>query len=163
MSLRILQLTTLATTMLLAGCANFSATQLAEVRQYNVPPVIVEKIQEEQVLSLQEVIELTRRGVPERLIIRQIDGTGLDYTISKDDVARLRKASVTPAVIDVLILESDRFARNYVAGFGPHYVNPYDDVLYGPDPYQFTNAATTGVGFSTFRGPNTYNPYAWRR
>ena len=76
-----------------------------------------------------------------RLIIRQIDNTGLDYTLAKDDVARLTKAKVAPAVIDALLVESERFARNYVAGFGPHYVSPYDDVIYGSDPYRFTGDA----------------------
>lgn len=163
MSLRLLPLTVLAAGLLPAGCTTFSPAQLAEVRQHNVPPAIVEKMKTDQVLTLKEVVELTRLGVPERLIIRQIDGTGLDYTISKDDVARLTKAGVAPSVIDALVVESDRFARNYVPGFGPHYVSPYDDVIYGSDPYQFTSAATTGVGFSTFRGPRTYNPYVWRR
>lgn len=163
MSLRLLPVASFAASLLLAGCANFSPTELAEVRQHSVPPAIVGKMEHGHVLTLNEVVELTRRGVPDRLIIRQIDNTGLDYTLSKDDVARLRKAGVAPAVIDALLVESERFARNYVAGFGPHYVSPYDDVTYGSDPYRFTGDAAVGVGFSSYHGPRTYDPYIWRR
>lgn len=163
MSSRLLSLTVLATGLALSGCANFSATELAEVRQHQVPPDITRKMETGHVLTLAEVTEVTRCGVPERLIIRQIDNTGLDYTLAKDDVARLRKAGVAPAVIDALLVESERFARNYVAGFGPHYVSPYDDVTYGTNPYRYTGDAAAGVGFSSYNGPRTYDPYVWRR
>ena len=159
----LIALAALATSLILAGCANFSPTELAEIRQHSVPPAIVGKMEAGHVLTLAEIIELTRRGAPERLIIRQIDNTGLDYTLAKDDLARLKKAGVAPAVIDALLVESERFARNYVPGFGPHYVAPYDDVTYGSDPYRFTGDAAAGVGFSSYHGPHTYDPYVWRR
>ena len=88
MSLRLISITALAGSLLLTGCANFSKTELAEVRQHNVPPAIVGKFEQGHVLTLAEVVELTRRGVPDRLIIRQIDNTGLDYTLAKDDEDR---------------------------------------------------------------------------
>ncbi|MCE9612120.1 MAG: hypothetical protein K8R23_18130 [Chthoniobacter sp.] len=163
MSLRFLYHAAVVASLALSGCANFSQTELAEVRQHHVAPEIMSKMERGHVLTLAEVTELTRRGVPDRLIIRQIDNTGLDYTLAKDDVVRLRKAGVAPAVIDALMVESDRFARNYVAGFGPHYVSPYDDVTYGPDPYRYTGDAAVGVGFSSYQGPRTYDPYVWRR
>ena len=121
------------------------------------------KMEHGHVLTLAEVIDVTRRGVPERLILRQIDNTGLDYTLAKDDVARLTKAKVAPAIIDALLVEAERFARNYAPGFGPHFVSPYDDVIYGSDPYRFTGDAAVGVGFSSYHGPRTYDPYVWRR
>jgi hypothetical protein len=155
--------TAIAAGLLITGCANFTKTELAEVRQRNVPPDIMAKMEGGEVLTLAEIIDVTRRGVPERLILRQIDNTGIDYTLAKDDVARLRKAGVAPSVIDALLVESDRFARNYVAGFGPHFVSPYDDMIYGSDPYRFTGDAAVGVGFSRFHGPRTYDPYVWRR
>ena len=162
MSLRLLS-PALVAGLLLAGCANFSKVELAEVRQHNVPPVIMGKMEHGHVLTLAEVIDVTRRGVPERLILRQIDNTGLDYTLAKDDVARLTKAKVAPAIIDALLVEAERFARNYAPGFGPHFVSPYDDVIYGSDPYRFTGDAAVGVGFSSYHGPRTYDPYVWRR
>lgn len=153
----------LAASLLLAGCANFTKTELAEVRQRNVPPDIMAKMEGGEVLTLAEIMDVTRRGVPERLILRQIDNTGIDYTLAKDDVARLRKAGVAPSVIDALLVESERFARNYSPGFGPHFVSPYDDVIHGSDPYRFTGDAAVGVGFSSYHGPRTYDPYVWRR
>ena len=162
MSLRLL-FPALVAGLLLAGCANFSKVELAEVRQHNVPPDIMGKMEHGLALTLAEVIDVTRRGVPERLILRQIDNTGLDYTLAKDDVARLTKAKVAPAVIDALLVGAERFARNYAPGFGPHFVSPYDDVIYGSDPYRFTGDAAVGVGFSSYHGPRTYDPYVWRR
>ena len=159
---RLLPLTVLAAT-LLAGCASFSQKELAQIRQQGVPPAIVGKMEQGHVLKPDEVIELARRGVSETLILRQINDAGLDYVLAKNDVTRLRAAHISQAVIDALIAESDRFARNYAPGFGPHYVSPYDDVTYGSDPYRYTSDATDGVGFSGYQGPRTYDPYVWRR
>jgi len=153
----------LAASLLLAGCASFNTAELTQIRQKGVAPAIVDKMERGDVLKPAEVIELTRRGVPDPLIIRQIDDTGLDYILSKEDVVRVRAARVSPAVLDALVVESDRFARNYAPGFGPHYVSPYDDVIYGSDPYRFTGDAAVGVGFSSYHGPRTYDPYIWRR
>lgn len=163
MPLRPLPLAALAASLLLAGCANFSSTELAQIRQRGVAPAIVGKMESGHVLKPAEVIELSRRSVPDALIVRQIDSAGLDYILGKDDVARLRTARVGQPVIEALMAESDRFARNYSPGFGPHYVSPYDDVIYGSDPYRYTGDATDGVGFPGYHGPRTYDPYIWRR
>jgi len=163
MSLLRLPSAAFAASLLLAGCANFSSTDLAQIRQHNVPPAIVGKMETGHVLTPPEIVELTHRGVSDRIILRQIDNTGLDYTLGKEDFARLEKEGVSRAVIDALAAESERFTRNYAPGFGPHYVSPYDDVTYGPDPYRYTDDATAGVGFSSYQGPRTYNPYVWRR
>ena len=152
-----------AASLLHAGCANFSSTELAQIRQRGVQPAIVAKLERGHPLKPAEVIELSRRSVPDALIIRQIDDTGLDYILAKNDVVSLRAARVSPPVIDALMAESDRFARNYAPGFGPHYASPYDDVIYGSDPYRYTGDATDGVGFSGYQGPRTYDPYVWRR
>lgn len=146
-----------------AGCASFSQKDLAEIRQHGVPPEIVGKMERGHVLKPGEVIELARRGVPEVLILRQINDAGLDYVLAKDDLARLRAARISQMVIDAMVAESERFERNYTPGFGPHYVAPYDDQTYGSDPYRYTGDATDGVGFSSYHGPRTYDPYVRRR
>ena len=153
----------LTASLLLAGCASFSKTELAQIRQQGVPPAIVGKMERGHVLKPAEVIELARRGVPDTLILRQINDAGLDYVLGKNDLASLRAARISQPVIDALEAESDRFARNYAPGFGPHYVSPYDDETYGSDPYRYTGDATDGVGFSGYQGPRTYDPYVWRR
>lgn len=158
-----LLLAAFAASLLLAGCASFSKTELAQIRQRGVQPAVVAKLEHGHPLKPAEVIELSRRSVPDVLIIRQIDDTGLDYILAKNDVTSLRAARVSPPVIDALMAESDRFARNYAPGFGPHYASPYDDVIYGSDPYRYTGDATDGVGFSSYQGPRTYDPYVWRR
>ena len=159
----LLPLAALAASLTLAGCASFSKAELAQVRASGVSPGVVAKLEKGDPLAPAEVIELTRRSVPDPLILRQIDDTGLDYILGKDDVTRLRAAKVSPPVLDALLHESGRFARSYNPGFGPHYVSPYDDVIYEQDPYRFTQDATVGVGFSGYHGPRTYDPYVWRR
>jgi hypothetical protein len=163
MTRTLLPIAALAASLLLAGCASFSKTELAQVRQQGVSAAVVNKMETGHPVTPAEVIELTRHNVPENLIFRQIDDTGLDYILTKADVTALRAARVSPAVIDALLHESERFARSYNPGFGPHYVSPYDDVIYEPDPYRYTGDATVGVGFSSYRGPQTYDPYIWRR
>lgn len=159
----LIPLAVLAASLTLAGCASFTKAELAQVRRQGVSPGVVAKLENGDPLVPGEVIELTRRNVPDPLILRQIDDTGLDYILGKDDLARLRAAKVSPPVVDALQHESARFARSYNPGFGPHYVSPYDDVIYEPDPYRFTRDASVGVGFSSYHGPRTYDPYIWRR
>jgi len=163
MTRNLLPVAALAASLLTAGCESFSKAELEQVRQQGVSPAVISKMERGRPVTPAEVIELTRRSVPEPLILRQIDETGLDYLLTKDDVTRLRTARVSPAVTDALLHESERFARSYNPGFGPHYVSPYDDVIYEADPYRYTGDATVGVGFSGYHGPRTYDPYIWRR
>ena len=79
-------------------------------------------------LTPEDVIELTRRHVPDRYILRQIDDTGVDYVVSPADLKRLRQALVSPAVQDALLTASDEFSRRYA---------PPRRVVYYNDPYSY--------------------------
>jgi hypothetical protein len=135
--------------VLLTGCASFTGAELGRIRERGVSPGVVAKFRDGQVLSPQDVIELTRRGVPDRLILRQIEDAGVNYVLGKNDIKRLRAAGVSAAVLDALIDASDDFAhehagRRYDPAFGVYADYPYD-YYYGPGSYY--PYGSVGLGF----------------
>jgi hypothetical protein len=127
-----------------AGCATFTDAELGQVRQHGVSPAVVGKMQDGRVLSPGDVIELTRRGVSDVFIIRQIEDVGVDYVLHRNDFKRLQEARVSGPVMDALIAASDDFAsRNTPEGRGRAYAAdpgyPYDN-YYGPYPYAYPYA-----------------------
>ena len=121
----------------LSGCASFDQTELNQVRGRGVSPAVVDKLDRGHAVAPADVIELTRRGVRDEWIIRQIEDHGVDSFISRSDVTAMRRAGVRPAVIDALLDASHRFAENYLyrdsAYFGSYYDDPFFG-YYGPYP-----------------------------
>jgi hypothetical protein len=132
----------LAFGLLLPGCATFSDNELGIIRSSGVSPRVYDKMQNDRVLHPEDIIELTRRHVPSRYIVRQIEDTGVDYVLSKEDFKRLQNAQVNRDVLDALIAASEDFSGRYA---GPHhhvYVDAYpypyyDPYYYGPYPYAY--------------------------
>ena len=128
------------------GCATFTDAELGQIRQHGVAPALVGKMEKGRVLTPQDVIELTRRGVPDNFIIRQIQETGVDYILNRNDVKVLQKAKVSPAVLDALQGASDDFASQYVGPTrmmssatysGYPYYNYYPAYPYYSYPYPY--------------------------
>jgi hypothetical protein len=135
----------------LTGCATFSDQEISQMHQRGVSSAVVGKMQEGHVLSPGDVIELTRRGVPDEFIIRQIDETGLDYVLSRNDFKRLHDAHVSHAVMDELIAASEDFASSHHNGphavYGAYPTYAYDPYYYGPAPYYYPYyGVSVGVG-----------------
>ena len=156
-----LRVVSLLSILLLAGCASFTDAELGRIRQRGVSPPVVAKFEDGKGLSPQDVIELTRRRVPDSFIIRQIEDAGVDYVLGKEDIKRLRAAGVSAAVFDALIYASDDFARGYYA---PRYATSYsvsaDDpygYYYGPGSY--CPAGSVGVGYCA---PLHHHWHRWR-
>ena len=133
--LRLLPL--LAIALALAACSTFDDRELASFRARRVPPPVYSKLSHGEPLGPTDVIELTRRGVADSLIIRQIDDHGVDSMVGRRDVVAMRKAGVRAPVIDAVLWESDDFARDY----GPRNYSVAVDSYY------------PGVGY--------YNPWPW--
>jgi hypothetical protein len=136
---------------LLTGCSTFNETELGIIRGSGVSSRVYSKMDDGHELRPEDVIELTRRHVPERYILRQIDDVGVDYVLSPEDYKRLRRAKVSPAVIDALVVASNQFSERYAApsrrvyiGDPYYYDDPYS-TAYGP-PYV---TGSIGIGFST--------------
>ena len=148
---RLLPLALALGSCLLTSCATFNDTELGIIRGSGVSPRIYAKMDEGHELRPEDVIELTRRHVPERYILRQIDDVGVDYVLGPDDYKRLERARVSPAVIDALVVASNQFSERYAAPRRRVYVgDPYyygDPYLDGP-PYV---SGSVGIGFSSGR------------
>lgn len=138
----------------LGACSTFDDRELASFRQKRVPPPVYSKLTHGDPLGPSDVIELTRRGVADALIIRQLDDHGVTSLIERDDVRRMRRAGVSAAVIDAMLWESDDFARRYA---GPRYVGAYDPGYGYYDPWPWWGAF--GIGFST---GGYYGAGCWR-
>jgi hypothetical protein len=120
----------------LSGCASFNKTELTQVQRRGVSPAVVAKLDRGRPVAPADVIELTRRGVPEEWIIRQIEDHGVDSFISRNDVSSLRRAGVRPAVVDAVVKASDRFAEDYRYREAAYYGSFYGDPYYGYyDPF----------------------------
>lgn len=125
------------------GCATFTPAELGQIRQRGVAPAVVNKMEDGRVLHPGDVVELTRRGVPDNFIIRQIDDAGVDYVLNRNDMKRLQDARVSRRVVDALVAASDEFASQYapsghVSGFAtyPYYGYGYAP-YYGAYPYYY--------------------------
>lgn len=136
----------------LSGCATFDESELATIQRSGVSPRIVSKMEAGRVLTPEDVIELTRRRVPNNYILRQIEDAGVDYLLSPEDYQRLQKARVAPEVLDALLAASDDFAARYAAPvYRPRVVDPYyDDAYYAPHPHPYVSGSA-GIGFSSAR------------
>src|SRR5690349_5610681 len=103
---RLLSASLLSLGLLLTGCATFNHTELGIIRGSGVSGRVYNKMEDGRPLRPEDVIELTRRHVPERYIVRQIEDVGVDYALTRDDYKRLQKAGVSRGVIDALIAAS---------------------------------------------------------
>ena len=113
----------LAAAVVLSSCAALTPKELAYVQSRGVPPSVIYKLRHNDPLTPRDIITLSQRGTPDSLIIRALEVAGVDYLVTKEDVVRSRRNGVSARVIDVLLLECERFARGYAA--------PAVDVSYG--------------------------------
>ena len=118
--------------LLFAGCKTFDRREMALIRESGAPRDVGEKIERGDSITPSEIIALSRSGVPDSLIIRYLEDDGVDYLVTRADVLSMRRAGVRARVIDVLVIEGDRFARDY--GAANYDVSWGGSVVYG-DPY----------------------------
>jgi hypothetical protein len=147
----------LAFALALSACTTFTDRELATFRAQRVTPPVYSKLSRGLPLNPSDVIELTRRGVSDSLIIRQIQDHGVASLIERNDVTRMRQNGVRAAVIDAMLWASDDFARRYVA---TDYDGAYGSFYprwgyYRPWPWY------GGVGFGVSTG-RYYGTRCWR-
>lgn len=131
-----------------SGCATFDQAELNQVRSRGVSSSVVAKLDRGDPVAPADVIELTRRGVSDLWIVRQIEDHGVDSLITRDDVARMRRAGVRAVVIDTMLQASDQFANSYRYPDVSYYGSSYDDPYFGwYDPYPRYWAGGVGATF----------------
>ena len=84
---------------------------------------------------------MQRRQVPDRLTLRQLQQVGVDSLLTRTDILHLRRAGVTPPVIEAAIRASDHFAEEH--GHGPDAV--FLDAAYA-EPFGFHGSVGFGFG-----------------
>jgi len=120
---------------LLAGCAAIDRTERNILVQRNVSPVVYDKMVRGDVLSLNDVIELSQRQVPPNVIIRYLRSTRATYMLDKQGLALLKQGKVCQEVIDYLLSTPALFGP-----IPPYYGSPwypyggYYPYYYGPAP-----------------------------
>ena len=118
----------LALALCLAGCATFTDAELAQIRQRGLRPELLAKLEHRRALDPGDIIELKRAGVPDEQVVRHLENVGVNYVITRSDTVQLRKARVSPRVIDSLLKASELFAAR-------ESYHPYDDGWYYGDPW----------------------------
>ncbi|UCE03639.1 MAG: hypothetical protein JSW67_05490 [Candidatus Latescibacterota bacterium] len=105
--------------------------------------------EELQAELLDEVLRMTHAGVPDHLIIRQIEAMAFEFELTADDIVELRTLGVSDLVLEALIdsailLEEEPPAEKHVvvsAGFySPWYCFPYAwGFYYDPFPRLYSH------------------------
>ncbi len=133
---------------LLSGCAVHTKQTIATIRAAGVPEPTLSKLSERGVLTPEEIIGLTRRGVQDAVVVRQLEVVGVDYVVLPEDLKKLRAAKVSRTVLSALVAAGDRWRWQRVAmaqrfyyydsdwGYYPSYIGgpwgwPYSSISFG--------------------------------
>jgi hypothetical protein len=115
-----LRLTSLALASLLCSCAALDERQMHSVRAHHVEPYLVDRMKHNEPLGVSDIIELSRRHVPDEIIIHYIDRTGIRFALTRPVGEHMRANGVSVRVLQVISSES----RDYVYGGPRVYVAP---------------------------------------
>jgi hypothetical protein len=89
--------------MTLCSCATLGEGDRQILLRQKVSASLLQKMHRSESLTLNEIVELSKKNVPPPVIVRYIDGTLEEYQLKTEDVLNLRRAGVNNAVIDYLL------------------------------------------------------------
>jgi hypothetical protein len=115
-----------AALFLFSGCTTLSRYDRTALENHNVAAGLYANMQHGEPLSLPDIVELSRRGLSSRFIIRYLHSTYEVYQLTTDDVLYLKRAGVSKEVIDYLLATPQLFGRAsayYDPWYPPYY--PY--------------------------------------
>jgi hypothetical protein len=122
----------------LSGCAVLDKPEMDAVRASHVEPYLIDKIRHADPLNPGDIIQLTRHGVADDILIRYIERTGVDFPLTRQIGERMHAAGVSVRVLRVISYESRRYVEGYAA---PRvYVEPYyypSTVVIGPGYHHY--------------------------
>ncbi|MCX6967553.1 MAG: hypothetical protein NTZ46_07195 [Verrucomicrobia bacterium] len=138
--------------LFLAGCAAINRSERNTLIQHNVSPVVSDRMVRGEVLTLSDIIELSRRDIPPQLIIHYLYSTHAIYDLDKPSIARLKEGKVCKEVTDYLLETPSLFAPRFAPGpfYGgpawyPWGYYPYD-AYYGYGPRFYGGSSVVIVG-----------------
>ena len=116
----------------LAGCATLNKAELADLRTRNVPPDLCLRMDHRNDLSQPDIVELSKKRVPDGIVIHYLQLTRAVYYLRTDDVVRLKKAGVSPDVIDCMLRTAELYAASYARSplYDPFYFPVYNPPVY---------------------------------
>lgn len=116
----------------MTGCATLNKAELAELRSRNVPPDLCLRMDHRNDLSQPDIVELSKKRVPDGIIIHYIQLTRAAYYLRTDDVVRLKNAGVSPDVIDYMLRTAELYAVSYARSplYDPFYFPAYNPPVY---------------------------------
>ncbi|MEP6672975.1 MAG: hypothetical protein ABJF10_27685 [Chthoniobacter sp.] len=100
MSRPLLALLTL--TFALTGCATLSTRDRDLLQDHGVSAALSDKMAHHEPLTLDDIIELSHRGVPGPFIVHYLRPTYVAYKLSPNDATRLRQQGVAEGVMRYL-------------------------------------------------------------
>ncbi len=133
----------LALALVLTGCSTFTDAELAQIRRHDLRPALLAKLERRRPLEPEDLIELKRAGVSDAQVEKHLNDVGVNYVVTRGDAVQLRKARVSPHVIDTLLRASERFA-------GRRYELPYENGWYYGDPWGPGFYGDWSIGYERF-------------
>jgi hypothetical protein len=134
--MRLVRIAVLLLPLFLAACGLTPQQQsdYAAVQRTGVNAATYDKMVHGDDLALSDIKSLSRAGVSDDIILRYLRNQQTVYYLSAEDVGGLRKAGVSPSVVDYMLQTPREFTNYYPAiGLGFGYW-PYYDPFWGP-PY----------------------------
>jgi len=126
MSRRLLALLTL--TFAFSGCTTLSTRDRNLLQDHGVSAAVYNKMSHHEPLTLDDIIELSHRGVPGAFIVHYLQPTYVVYKLSPDDATRLRQQGVAEGVMRYLLATPAMYSpRNAPLWYedDPHFHDPY--------------------------------------
>jgi hypothetical protein len=118
----------------LGACSSLDHRERDFLQQHGVAGPLYEKMRHGEPLELADIIELSHDGLPSHFIIHYLRDTYFVYRLKPEDLQALRKAGVSPEVIDYLSATPGMYAPRIG---GPYPYGPYGYGYYGYGPYPY--------------------------
>lgn len=115
----------------LCACETLSHDDRVVLGRHDITPALSAKMSHGEPLAVADVVELTQKGLPAAFILRYLRSTEASYTLTVDDVSRLKAAAVNPDVINYLLATPSLYGP-HVYPYPPPF--PYDGYYYS-DPF----------------------------
>lgn len=96
--------------VVLAGCTSLNHRDAAFLQRYDISSALTAKMSHHEPLTVDDVIELSHRGVPGPFIVHYLRPTYAVYKLTPGDTDRLRHNGVDEGVIHYLLATPAMFS-----------------------------------------------------
>lgn len=114
----------------LTGCVTLYRRDRQFLQDHHITGALYDKMSRHEPLTLDEIIDLSQRGVPGPFIVHYLRPTYYVYKLNTDDVARLKQSGVPEGVIHYLLATPAMYSPSQAPVWyedDPHFHDPYWD------------------------------------